>query len=747
LSARSKHARSPIIQSTRYVACHKERRASVYETETLKVDSHNKQVTLNALSDIKGDVNNMTIPYDIFVHDVGADTRTFGIPGIEGDSCFLKELPDAEERRECVMDCIESAAFPDQSEEEVDHLIHMSNRRWWWPHRRRIPRELHDFIKDDLRSWYPELAEKLKITASNRAGGERWPRSTCSGRISGTTTTQGHLLTHWSFPLSTSYRPSDTASPDLPTSPWDVFRDLPPDPQPDYSTDASVSKGPSAAQASRRAKNAAHRQDDVKFAYDIGTSRLTEVRRLQSLLRERDKTIQDMKADKDDLEKENDLLRTNLRQQEMAADRFKEENWNLEVKIQEAQAALSETQKTSAQAESELKQTTRQLTQAREAAENHKSEHEKVTAAYEEFKTKHDRNVAQMRKQAAALTCEKSDLQASLDAMKTEMAKRERKIGKNRFGSLLANNNPPAEVSTPANHHNNEDMFASALASRRNPPGSATPGHAYDFDTSPEPSPTKPGIQALAHAHRQIGTLKNTIQREKEQKLQFKKQLAKEGLLNASVPGAWEDEEADEQDDVETSPPRAAPSTRGRSKDVQSPPTSPPGNRDLLDEEVEGGHDVEPSPFVVPSHPTSVDGMDPAFANVLKQMPGGSPVRPSPLAGQRDPVSPSPQPTAAGKKSRGGPAFKRPDSLAGPGAGSLGVELGVGIGDESVDNTTLQQPPSANPEEPLAPIIAKEVVKEVVTVEVPVCVEVPVPVPVVKPETAGIRYANRRART
>ncbi|KAG9020754.1 hypothetical protein FS837_007906, partial [Tulasnella sp. UAMH 9824] len=360
-------------------------------------------------------------------------------------------------------------------------------------------------------------------------------------------------------------------------------RDLPPEPQPDYSTDASVSKGPSAAQASRRAKNAAHRQDDVKFAYDIGTSLLTEVRRLQSLLSERDKTIQDMKADKDDLEKENDLLRTNLRQQEEAADRFKEENWNLEVKIQEAQAALNQTQQTAARAESEVKRTTRQLTLAQQAAENHKSEHEKVSAAFDEFKTKHDTDVAQMRKQAAALTREKSDLQASVDNLKTEMAKRERLIGKNRFGSPLANNNPPAEVSTPTNYHNDEDLFASALASRRklDAPGSAflTPGHAYDFDASPEPSPTKPGIvlapnhpsneletlrQALSHAHRQINTLKSTVQREKEQKLQFKKQLAKEGLLNASVPGAWEDEDVDDQDDVEKSPPRAAPSTRGR---------------------------------------------------------------------------------------------------------------------------------------------------------------------------------------
>ncbi|KAG9010273.1 NADH:ubiquinone oxidoreductase [Tulasnella sp. 427] len=152
-----------IIQSTRYVARHKARRVSIYEAEALKVDPHAKQVTIADLSDIKGDVNNMTIPYDVLVYAVGAETQTFGIPGVKEHSCFLKELPDAERLRERVMDCIESAAFPDQSEQEVDRLMHMIVVGGG-PTGVEFSGELHDFIKDDLRSWYPELADKLKIT-------------------------------------------------------------------------------------------------------------------------------------------------------------------------------------------------------------------------------------------------------------------------------------------------------------------------------------------------------------------------------------------------------------------------------------------------------------------------------------------------------------------------------------------------------------------------------------------------------
>lgn len=57
----------------------------------------------------------------------------------------------------------------------------------------------------------------------------------------------------------------------------------------------------------------------AEFAFEIGSGLLTEVRRLQSLLGERDKAIQDMKEEKDDLEKSVEGLRAALRQQESSA--------------------------------------------------------------------------------------------------------------------------------------------------------------------------------------------------------------------------------------------------------------------------------------------------------------------------------------------------------------------------------------------------------------------------------------------
>lgn len=56
-----------------------------------------------------------------------------------------------------------------------------------------------------------------------------------------------------------------------------------------------------------------------EFAFEIGSGLLTEVRRLQSMLAERDKIIQAMKEEKDDMDNTVEVLRTSLRSEEQNA--------------------------------------------------------------------------------------------------------------------------------------------------------------------------------------------------------------------------------------------------------------------------------------------------------------------------------------------------------------------------------------------------------------------------------------------
>lgn len=48
-----------------------------------------------------------------------------GIPGVRENACFLKEITDAQKIRKKVMDCIETAMFKDQTQEEKKRLLHM----------------------------------------------------------------------------------------------------------------------------------------------------------------------------------------------------------------------------------------------------------------------------------------------------------------------------------------------------------------------------------------------------------------------------------------------------------------------------------------------------------------------------------------------------------------------------------------------------------------------------------------------
>ncbi|WWD20618.1 hypothetical protein CI109_105094 [Kwoniella shandongensis] len=152
-----------IIQPTRYITRHKKRKVSVYEAEAKEVDPTKKTVTFQDISDVKGAATDVTINYDYLVYAVGCENQTFGIKGVNEHACFLKELGDADKVRQKIMDCIETAAFKGQSEEEIDRLMHMVVVGGG-PTGVEYAGELHDFLIDDLKKWYPEVADRLRIT-------------------------------------------------------------------------------------------------------------------------------------------------------------------------------------------------------------------------------------------------------------------------------------------------------------------------------------------------------------------------------------------------------------------------------------------------------------------------------------------------------------------------------------------------------------------------------------------------------
>ena len=142
-------------------------------------------------------------------------------------------------------------------------------------------------------------------------------------------------------------------------------------------------------------------------------------------------------------------------------DKFKEENWNLEVALQELRAQLSDTQASVQRNENEVKRLTKSLTSARETNDSSKNEVERLQRTIEDIKVKHETDVALHRKHAASLARDKSDLQQAIDTYKMELARANRRLP--RFGSPYTSDGR-SEVQTPRHPDEEEDPFGAGTA-------------------------------------------------------------------------------------------------------------------------------------------------------------------------------------------------------------------------------------------------------------------------------------------
>lgn len=143
----------------------RQKKASVkfYEAEATKIDYERKVIKISDNSDIKGNINQTEVPYDMLVIGVGAENATFGIPGVRENSCFLKEIRDAQAIRTKIMDCVESAAFKDQDSSEIDRLLHMVVVGGG-PTGVEFAGELRDFFDEDIQKLIPDISSRFKVT-------------------------------------------------------------------------------------------------------------------------------------------------------------------------------------------------------------------------------------------------------------------------------------------------------------------------------------------------------------------------------------------------------------------------------------------------------------------------------------------------------------------------------------------------------------------------------------------------------
>ncbi|KAI9742092.1 MAG: NADH:ubiquinone oxidoreductase [Cirrosporium novae-zelandiae] len=152
-----------IMEPIRNILRKKTGKVKYYEAEATKIDYEKKIIYINDESEIKGDVSMTQVPFDMLVVGVGAENATFGIPGVRENSCFLKEVDDVQRIRRKIMDCVETATFKDQTQEEAKRLLHMVVVGGG-PTGVEFAGELQDFFNEDLQKWIPDIRDNFHIT-------------------------------------------------------------------------------------------------------------------------------------------------------------------------------------------------------------------------------------------------------------------------------------------------------------------------------------------------------------------------------------------------------------------------------------------------------------------------------------------------------------------------------------------------------------------------------------------------------
>lgn len=122
------------------------------------VDYENNQILC-----VDADTNkSYKLDYDYLIIAVGEVTNTFGIEGINENALFLKELSDARKIRTKVIDCFENASIPGLSIDEKKKYLRFVVCGGG-PTGIEFAAELHDFIEEDVKRKYRDIAAFVEI--------------------------------------------------------------------------------------------------------------------------------------------------------------------------------------------------------------------------------------------------------------------------------------------------------------------------------------------------------------------------------------------------------------------------------------------------------------------------------------------------------------------------------------------------------------------------------------------------------
>ncbi|ORZ21200.1 hypothetical protein BCR42DRAFT_448069 [Absidia repens] len=270
------------------------------------------------------------------------------------------------------------------------------------------------------------------------------------------------------------------------------------------------------------------RHSQMAFANDIAQGLITEVRKLQTTIQDKDRLIKDLEINMADAEKQKELVQRHLRQKTISEEKLKEDNWNLEVTNQDLETTQSELNQTIARLNGEHKKCLQDLRTSLEQMEITKAQQEKATATMDALKARYDHEQQLLRRNNGILHRDMVQLKKQLEVAHTDL-----KICRSKLAikatvdsnTITTNMDHQQSRGIKDGGYQNDESYStldddattkSNLTNNASGLATTSQQRALEIDTLK---------QSLGHAHRMISSLRNNLQKEKVEKIEFKKLL------------------------------------------------------------------------------------------------------------------------------------------------------------------------------------------------------------------------------
>ena len=254
------------------------------------------------------------------------------------------------------------------------------------------------------------------------------------------------------------------------------------------------------------------RENDIKFAADLSSSLIEQIRQLQAALNEKNDALKSALLHNSQLESESEGRLQKVRALSESEQRYKDENWNLETQLHD----LTNDTREAATRE-------QRLNISINAANSEKNALEQELEELKQIHTKLNDDHAAMRKQTESQLNVLHRNLASEEAERTTLERRvEELFSQNQelAKGLAVRMRSKDQASSDEDEDNLEQVAINAESPEHSPPPSpskGTPRHGHLESETLKSS--------LHHAHRMIQNLKNNIHREKTEKIELKRML------------------------------------------------------------------------------------------------------------------------------------------------------------------------------------------------------------------------------